>query len=153
MVTTQTAPAPVPAPVRASSTLWFAAVGAGAFEAALAVGQALSAGAPFSAIAGGLAFRLAVFAGAVFLAVCLRQGRNWARIALAVTLGVFGTASLVIEPIRWLLAGNSVTEFYASADVLTYVFTLSRVLHLAAVLGAMVLMFSSAANAYFRERR
>ncbi|MFD1933523.1 MULTISPECIES: hypothetical protein [Nonomuraea] len=152
MVTTLSALEPVPAPVRASATLWFAAVGAGAFEAALAVGQALSAGAPFSDLAGGLAFRLAVFAGAVFLAVCLRQGRPWARVALALTLGVFGTLSLVIEPIRWLLAGNSVVEFYASADAMTYVFTASRILHLAAVLGAMVLMFSSAANAYFRER-
>ncbi|MFE3453465.1 hypothetical protein ACFXJ8_31525 [Nonomuraea sp. NPDC059194] len=154
MVTVQTAsvPAPVPAPVRAAATLWFAAVGAGAFEAALAVGQAMSAGAPFSSLAGGLAVRLAVFAGAVFLAIRLRQGRNWARIALALTLGVFGTVSLVIEPVQWLLAGNSVTAFFASADLPTYAFTVSRVLHLAAVLGAMVLMFSSAANTHFRER-
>ncbi|MET9342611.1 hypothetical protein [Nonomuraea sp. NPDC003804] len=148
MPTTQT----LPASVKASSTLWFAAVGAGAFEAALAVGQALSAGTPFSALAGGLAFRLAVFAGAVALAASLRRGHNWARIALALTLGVFGTLSLVIEPVRWLLAGNSVADFYASAGPLTYVFTLSRVLHLAAVLGAMVLMFSTDANAYFRQR-
>ncbi|MGV9310499.1 hypothetical protein ACWDLG_44690, partial [Nonomuraea sp. NPDC003727] len=48
-----------------------------------------------STLAGGLAFRLAVFAGAVALAASLRRGHNWARIALALTLGVFGTLSLV----------------------------------------------------------
>lgn len=151
--TTPTTTRAVPDPVKAASVLWFAAVGAGAFEAALAVGQALSAGTPFSELAGGLAVRLAIFAAAVFLAVMLRQGRGWARIALAVSLGVFGTVSLVIEPIRWLLEGNSVVTFLTTADAMTLTFTVSRILHLAAVLGAMTLMFSPSANAYFRRKR
>ncbi|GAA2798919.1 hypothetical protein [Nonomuraea dietziae] len=151
--TTATTVTDVPDPVKAASALWFAAVGAGAFEAALAVGQALSAGTPFSELAGGLAVRLAIFAGRRLLAVVLRQGRGWARIALAVSLGVFGTVSLVIEPIQWLLAGNSVTTFLTTADAMTLTFTVSRILHLAAVLGAMTLMFSPSANAYFRRKR
>ncbi|GAA2404465.1 hypothetical protein [Nonomuraea africana] len=147
MTTTMT----VPDPVKAAATLWFAAVGAGAFEAALAASQLLSAGTSFSELAGGLAIRLAIFTAAVFLALRLRQGHNWARIALAVSLGVFGTVSLVIEPIQWLLAGNSAAAFLTSADALTLTFTASRILHLAAVLGAVTLMFSPTSNAYFRR--
>ncbi|GGQ20318.1 hypothetical protein [Streptosporangium pseudovulgare] len=118
----------------------------------LAKGSASLAG-----LAGGLGFRLAVFAAAIFLAVRLRQGRGWARVALALTLGIFGTLSLVIEPVRWLMEGNSIIEFFAGADAMTLAFTFSRVLHLVAVLGAMALMFSPGANAYFhgagRSRR
>jgi len=45
--------------------------------------------------AAGVAVRLLVFAGAVYLAARLRQGKNWARVALAVLLGGIGTLSLV----------------------------------------------------------
>jgi hypothetical protein len=43
----------------------------------------------------------------VLLALRLREGRNWARLTLAVGLGIFGTLSLVVEPVRWLLDGGS----------------------------------------------
>lgn len=142
----------IPHTVTAASTLWFTAVGAGAFEASLAVSTFNFAEINFAEIAGGLGLRLAIFAAAVFLAVRLRQGHNWARIALALTLGVFGTISLVIEPIQWMLAGNSVTQFLADADGMTLAFTASRIVHLNAVLGAMVLMFSKPSNAYFSKR-
>ncbi|MCG5215604.1 hypothetical protein [Streptosporangium sp. KLBMP 9127] len=144
----------VPASVRTASLLWFTAVGAGAFEATLAaVGMLAGGAASFADLAGGLGLRLAVFAVAIYLAMRLRQGRNWARIALALSLGIFGTLSLVIEPVQWLMDGNSIGEFFANADAMTLTFTVSRVVHLAAVLGAMVLMFGPAANAYFRGVR
>ncbi|MEV0169213.1 hypothetical protein [Nonomuraea fuscirosea] len=143
---------PVPPSVKTASSLWFTAVGAGVFEAALAVAGMLAEGsASLIGLAGGLGIRLAVFAAAIFMAVRLRQGRGWARIALALTLGVFGTLSLVIEPFQWLMDGNAIGEFFADADGMTLAFTLSRVLHLVAVWGAMVLMFNPASNAYFHS--
>lgn len=141
-----------PASVKTASALWFTAVGAGVFEAALAVSGMIAAGtASFASLAGGLGLRLTIFAAAIFLTVRLRQGRNWARVSLALSLGVFGTLSLVVEPIQWLLAGNSVVEFFGDADLMTLLFTLSRVVHLAAVLGAMSLMFSPVANPFFHR--
>ncbi|MEV4292165.1 hypothetical protein AB0K40_42230 [Nonomuraea bangladeshensis] len=143
-----------PASVKTASALWFIAVGAGVFEAALAVSGMIAAGtASFASLAGGLGLRLTIFAAAIFLAVRLSQGHNWARVSLALSLGVFGTLSLVIEPIQWLLAGNSVVEFFGDADLMTLLFTFSRVIHLAAVLGAMSMMFGPAANPFFRRLR
>ncbi|MEV0614518.1 hypothetical protein AB0I81_14415 [Nonomuraea sp. NPDC050404] len=145
--TTQTPP-PV---VHAAATLWLSAVAFGAFEAVLMVGRALYEGAPALDLLPGAGFRLAVFAGAVFLALRLKAGANWARWTLAGTLGVFGTISLVKEPIEWLLAGGSITEAMAGMDALGWAFTASRVLHVLAVLGALALMFQPRANAYFKS--
>ena len=58
-------------------------------------------------VAVGVTVRLLAFTGLVYLAARLRQGRNWARIALAVLYGVFGTLSLVIGPATWLAEGGS----------------------------------------------
>ncbi|MEV7808277.1 hypothetical protein AB0O28_35545 [Microbispora sp. NPDC088329] len=63
----------VPAPVKTASSLWFTAVGAGVFESALAVAGMLADGsASLTGLAGGLGFRLTVFAAAIFMAVRLR---------------------------------------------------------------------------------
>ncbi|NUP04091.1 MAG: hypothetical protein HOV97_34375 [Nonomuraea sp.] len=145
----KTQPPPV---VHAAALLWMFAVAAGAFEAALAIGRELYEGT--SGLAGllpGAGFRLAVFAGAVFLALRLRQGHNWARLTLAGALGVLGTLSLVMEPVQWLLDGGSIAGWAAGADATTWMFAISRVLHLTAVLGAVTLMFQPRANAYFRS--
>ncbi|WP_219464422.1 hypothetical protein [Nonomuraea rhizosphaerae] len=136
-----------PATVQAATTLWLVAVAAGVFETLLTVffaRQGMSAG----ELAAGVAVRLAVFCGAVFLALRLREGRDWARWTLAVTLGVFGTLSLVIGPIQWLLEGHPLS--LAGIDATGLLFGGSRVLHVLAVLGAVTLMFQPRANAYFR---
>ncbi|MFC4119127.1 hypothetical protein [Nonomuraea zeae] len=144
--------APDPPPVvHTAATLWLAAVAAGAFEAVLMVAGHLSGGTALVDLLPGVGFRLAVFAGAIFLALRLRRGQNWARWTLAGTLGVFGTLSLVIEPVQWLLGGGSIAEVVAGADPLWWVFATSRTLHVAAVLGALTLMFQPRANAYFRS--
>lgn len=137
----------IPAGVRAATTLWISAVAMGAFETILAVTQlpAFDAG-----TAVGLGVRVVIYAAAVFLALLLCRRQNWARAVLAVGLGVFGTISLVIEPVQWLLAGNSPGRFLAEASTMTLVAAGSRLVHLAAVLGAMVLMFGPPANAFFR---
>ena len=92
-----------PNPVHSAFVLWLVAVAAGVFETVLAVTDLVSTGAEAGSIIAGVAVRTAVFGAAIFLALRLRHGRNWARMGLA------------------------------------------------AVLGAMVLMFRPAANTYFRE--
>lgn len=145
----ETGPPPV---VRTAAMLWLFAVAAGAFEATLMVTGALADGAAFGELLPGIAFRLTVFTAAVLLALRMRAGANWARWTLAVTLGVFGTLSLVVEPVRWLLDGGSVAAALAEAGVVDLVFMGSRSLHLLAVLGAVTLMFQPRSNAYFRDR-
>ncbi|MEU5952875.1 hypothetical protein [Streptomyces sp. NPDC047525] len=144
-------PAPPPA-VRAAFALWITAVVAGFFETVLMVGRLISDGDTSAGeIAGGLLVRMTVFSAAVLVAVQLRRGRNWARLTLAVGLGVLGTLSLVVEPVRWL-ADHPLGDAFRDLDVVDVLFGASRVLHLSAVLAAMVLMFAPTANAWFRAR-
>ena len=103
-------------------------------------------------VAVGVSVRLLAFTGLVYLAVRLRQGRNWARIALAVLYGGFGTLSLVIGPVTWLAEGGSLADAMAAA-VGSLLFAASRLVHLAAIIAALILMFHPAANAYIREPR
>ncbi|WKD31727.1 hypothetical protein [Streptomyces xanthophaeus] len=139
-------PGPPPAAVRAAFALWVTAVAAGAFETALMVGRA-----PADGIGAGLAVRLAVFTAAVLVALRMRRGAGWARISLAIGLGILGTASLLVGPLGYLLDGGSLSAALAHADALEWVFRVSRTVHLAAVLTAVVLMFRPAANRYFRR--
>ncbi|MGR6914096.1 hypothetical protein ACU635_07585 [[Actinomadura] parvosata] len=141
----------VPPVVHTAAMLWLAAVAFGAFEAVLMIGKLLHEGTPVLDLLPQAGFRLAVFAGAIFLALKLKGGANWARWTLAGTLGVFGTLSLVMEPIQYLLAGGSITGAMAGADAMTWAFAASRALHVLAVLGGVALMFQPRANAYFRS--
>ncbi|TDC07227.1 hypothetical protein E1267_14100 [Nonomuraea longispora] len=145
MTTLTSSPPPV---VRFAAIAWLTAVAAGAFETVLAVGGMLADGtATAGALISGVGLRLAVFAVAIFLTLRLRAGRNWARMAIAVMLGVFGLLSMVIEPIKDLLAGTPLGPL----DGLDLLFAGSRVVHVLAVLTAMALMFLPQANAYFRK--
>jgi hypothetical protein len=144
--------APVPPIVRTSAILWIGAVAAGAFETVLAViGMFSDGSATAGALISGVGLRLVVFGTAIFLALRLRQGRNWARWALAVLLGVFGLLSMVVEPVQWLLAGHSIVEAVSGAHAMDLLFGGSRLAHVLAVLAAMVLMFQPKANGYFRS--
>jgi hypothetical protein len=141
----------IPKQLQASFRLWLVAVAAGVFETVLVVVDATSGEVGSAAeVAVGVAVRLLVFAGAVYLAVQLRQGRNWARVALAVLLGGIGTLSLVIGPVTWLTEGGSFADALAAADLGSVLFAASRVVHLGAVIAALLLMFHPAANAYVR---
>jgi hypothetical protein len=138
-----------PGEVRASALLWLVAVAAGVFETGLVV---LFGGHPFTGdIIAGALLRLVVFALVGVFIAYLRRGRDWARWCLAVGLGVFGTLSLVIGPIEWLAAGNSLPAAIEHTTLYSGLFAASRIGHTAAVLGALVLMFRPAANAYFRR--
>jgi hypothetical protein len=143
-----------PRQLRDSFWLWLIAVAAGLFETTLVVIDA-TAGEVASAaeVAVGVTVRLLAFTGLVYLAVRLRQGKNWARIALAVLYGGFGTVSLVIGPVTWLAEGGSLVDAMATANVGSLLFAASRLVHLAAIIAALILMFHPAGNAYIRETR
>ncbi|MFJ2768782.1 hypothetical protein [Streptomyces sp. NPDC087300] len=143
---------PAPTAVRAAFALWLTAVAAGVFETVLAVAGAAADGSA-DGIAFGLALRLAVFSAAVLVAVRMRRGAGWARLALTGGLGVLGTLSLVIGPVQWLADGHALADVFRDLDVLDVLFGASRVLHLAAVLTAVAFMFRPAANAWFRAAR
>ncbi|MFE7511537.1 hypothetical protein ACFU8I_09980 [Streptomyces sp. NPDC057540] len=143
-----------PAAVRGAFASWVTAVAAGAFETVLAVAEMVGDGSGSTAeIALGLAVRLPVFTAALLIASQMRRGRHWARMTLALGLGVAGTASMVVQPIQALAGGRSLTAAFGEAGAMDLAFGASRALHVAAVLGAVALMFRPAANAYFRARR
>lgn len=99
----------------------------------------------------GLAVRLSIYAVVLAVALRMRAGRNWARLALAVGLGIFGTLSLVIEPVSWLVDGNSLGAAVSGAGMAEVLVTACRILHLLCVWVAVPLMFSPGANKYFRQ--
>jgi hypothetical protein len=143
-----TGPQPgVPREVQASFLLWLIAVGAGVVETVIRVIGSL-AGGPDSS---GLLVRVIVYTVAVYVIAQMRLGKRWARITLAVLLGGIGTLSLVIDPISWLTAGNSLGEVFEQADLLFVFVAPIRVVHLAAVIAALILMFLPTANCYFRR--
>jgi hypothetical protein len=151
----------VPREVQASFLLWITAVVAGVVETIIRVidallmglasgsgGEADLTGAIFSVI-----IRVIVYTLVVYIIVQMRLGKRWARLTLAVLLGVIGTLSLVIDPILWLARGNSLREVFTGADLLFILIAPIRVVHLAAVIAALVFMFLPAANHYFRSAK
>ena len=144
-----------PREVRASFALWLAAIAAAVFETILVIIEVLSGHSVLSAgsVIVGVGMRLLIFSAVVYAASRMLGGRNWARITLAVGLGVIGALSIVIGPVSWLAAGHSVGEFLAGANPMVLLFASSRVLHLIAVFAALALMFRPAANDYFRTAR
>jgi hypothetical protein len=143
-----------PTQLRASFWLWLTAVAAGLFETTLVVVEA-TAGEVGTAdrVAVGVSIRLLAFTGLVYLAAQLRQGNTWARIALTVLYGGFGTLSLVIGPATWLAEGGSLADAIAAVDFGTVLFTASRLVHVGAIIAALILMFHPAANAYIQVTR
>ena len=135
-----------PVSVRAAAGLWIAAVALGAVETVIVVGSSQAGDAPLA----GVVFRCVVYAAAVLTAVRMRAGRRWARVALALVLGIVGTLSLVIEPVSWLVDGNSLSATLDDADAAWWAIAGSRALHVGAVWAAVPLMFTSSANRYFR---
>ena len=141
----------IPNRLQASYWLWLAAVAAGLVETALVVVDATDGDVgSANQVAVGVAVRLLVFTGAVYLAGQLRLGKNWARVTLAVGLGGIGTLSLVIGPLTWLAERGSPAEAMTAADLGSVLFAASRAVHLGAVIAALILMFHPAANAYIR---
>jgi hypothetical protein len=154
-------PPGVPKEVQASFLLWLSAVAAGVLETiiriidALLVGWASGSGGEADLISAisNVVIRVIVYTLVVYIVTRMRLGKRWARITLAVLLGVIGTLSLVIDPISWLAGGNSLSEVFTEANLLFFLIAPIRTIHLAAVIAALVLMFLPAANTYFRVAR
>jgi len=60
---------------------------------------------------------------------------------------------VVIGPITWLAEGGSLADAIAAADLGSVLFAASRLVHLGAIIAAMILMFHPAANVYIRATR
>ena len=131
--------------------MWIVAVAAGVYETGLAIAQGYTESAITTGeLLANLTVRGIVFGLAIFLAQSMRNGSNGARWGLTVLLGVFGLGSLLIGPAEWLLAGNTTADLDLSA--LEWVFASSRVVHVCAVVAAVVLMFLPSANRWFGQR-
>jgi hypothetical protein len=140
-----------PQEIKTSAMLWLIAVAAGVFETGLTVLDAMSVGPGLSgAMLGGVLFRLAIFGTVGALLADLRLGRHRSRMTLALLAGGAGTLSLVIGPAQWLAAGHSPMEAVRAIDLISTLVAGSQVANLSAAIGATVLMFRPAANAYFR---
>jgi hypothetical protein len=97
-----------------------------------------------------LSIRAVVYVLVTLLIVRLRKGERWVRLALTVLLGVVGMASLLAEPISWLIGGGVPAIFLAAADGPTLAVVALRAIHVVAVVGGLVLMYSPSANRFFR---
>lgn len=138
------------APVRAAFTMWNVAIGAGVVETILMIVEHNVTGSDLI-VPLGIRTLVTVFFG--YLAWRMLAGSNGARIALAVLLGIGGLASLVVEPVGWLLTGGSVPGAVAAADAMALTFASVRIVHILAVLCGVGLMFTPAAGAWFRSFR
>jgi uncharacterized membrane protein len=138
-------PGPSPRSVRWSVWCWLAAVACGALEALL---NAVTN--PDYDAAVQLSIRAAVYVLVTLLIVRLRQGERWVRLALTVLLGVVGMASLLAEPISWLIGGGVPATFLAAADGPTLAVVALRGVHVVAVVCALSLMYNPTANRFFK---
>ena len=124
------------------------AVAAGAVEAILRTAIALERpDADVGALALGLAVRAAIYAAVVGIAVLMHRGRRWARTTLTVGLGTVGLASLTIEPMAAVLSSNP--GLFDGITLDSVLLALVRVLHIFAVVAALISMYRPDARRYF----
>ena len=114
---------------RLAVTALFTALAAGVVEMAARL-------MPFDDLAdnaGAVVIRLTIYALIAVVIVRFARGREWARLLLLVGLGVVGTASLLVEPVMWLLNDADFGVYFGALDGPGTVILVSRVVHLAAV--------------------
>jgi uncharacterized membrane protein len=139
------APGPLPQSVRWSVWCWLAAVACGVLEALL---NAVTN--PDYDVAVQLSIRAVVYVLVTLLILRLRKGERRVRLALTVLLGVVGMASLLAEPISWLIGGGVPATFLAAADAPTLAVVALRGVHVVAVVTALSLVYGRSANRFFR---
>ena len=143
----------VEAPITAhwATQLWLVAVAAGVVETVVQVVHALGDGTSLSSLAGQIAVRAVIY-GALFVVIdrYFRRGVQWARYLLAGLLGTVGVASLVSEPIGWLINNGDLTTVDWSPTSLA-IATL-RCVHLTAVLTALALTLHPQNARWFRSK-
>lgn len=139
----------VPNDLRRAAVLWVIAVAAGGLESLLAVVRAVNAGALGPNMWVGMAVRLVVYVLAVVLIMSLWHGRRWARAALTVLLSIIGLASLIGPAAVAVVSGQTVAQAFGGGGTWGWTFFAVRLMHIACVVGATVLMFTRSANRYF----
>lgn len=133
--------------------LWLWAVALGIFETVLELGRTASSDGDLVGMVPLLLIRIVVFSLAIFVAIQMRGGKGWARLALAISLGVFGVLSMIVHPIQRLLEGAEIYTVIQQSEVIDLLFGASRTVHITAVVFAVVLMFVPASHSYFRSQK
>ncbi|MFB9660749.1 hypothetical protein ACFQS3_16660 [Glycomyces mayteni] len=140
-----------PQSVTNAALLWTTAVVAGVIEAVFVVSQTAQDTGLDSGVWTAVAVRGLIYLAVMALIVVFATGRRWARWALAGLLSVIGLASLVVEPAQQLMDGAPFLEAFGGDGRLMMGIFVARMLHVAAVLTATIVMFSPSANAYFKK--
>ncbi|MGW1743095.1 hypothetical protein ACWCPQ_30300 [Nocardia sp. NPDC001965] len=104
--------------------------------------------ADIGSLAGGWLVRAVVYLVVLGTARRMSRGDRWARALLTAGIGVIGTASLVVEPIRMFAASG--TQLFADLGATTVLVAITRIGHLGAVFVAIPAMYTPAARAWFR---
>jgi hypothetical protein len=140
-----------PLAVRGATTLWLAAVGAGVAESVLGVVGAIADGSPVVGLLVQIAFRVIVYGG-LFVVIdrYFRHGVGWSRWLLTVLLGTVGIATLVVGPISWFLRDGDFGALDWSGSFIA--FGAIRLVHITAVVTAILLSFQPDANRWFSRR-
>ncbi|NKY56001.1 hypothetical protein [Nocardia flavorosea] len=124
-----------------------AAVGFGVAETAVhSVGQFGQSTELGSLIAGWL-IRTGIYVVVLVAAWRMLRGDRWARLMLALGIGVLGTASLLVEPLTALLAADG--DLLPDTTVENALVAITRVGHICAVLIAIPAMYTPEARAWF----
>jgi hypothetical protein len=132
--------------IQLATLCWVTAASAGAVETVNHSVRALLAGADAGTTVAGFAVQAVAFSGVLAVAGQLWNGRNWARLVLAVLVGGVSTATLVDGPMSWVLSGAPWPDLDPTVVSLAAI----RALHITAVWAAVLLTLSPAAGAYVR---
>jgi hypothetical protein len=125
-----------------------AAVGCGIAETAVRSALMLGEDAEIGALIGGWLLRTGIYLVVLGIAWRMLQGERWARNLLTVGIGVLGTTSLVVEPVRMLATTG--TGVFTEMNTATILLALTRAGHIWAVLIAIPAMHTPSARAWFR---
>lgn len=128
-------------------------VAVGALLTALAAGlvEMIAQFWPLDHLADSLAavtIRLLIYAAVLVAVALFARGRNGARLALLLGLGGLGLLSLLIDPVTWMLTDPDLGAFLAVMDARLAVITGSRIVHIAAVVIAVVAMTQPSTRRY-----
>lgn len=127
-----------------STALWLGAILAGIVESLVRLAGPLPPTTAELLTRGGVYLALAV------LVLGLPSGRAGVRWTVLLVLGVLGTLSLVVEPVRALLDGASVAGFLTAASGPELLAAALRALHVVEVAAAAALLFHPVARRFFR---
>ncbi|MFI2335678.1 hypothetical protein ACH474_20005 [Nocardia rhamnosiphila] len=137
-----------PAAVTTAFVALVAAVGCGIAETAVRGARLPDDVTDIGALTAGWLPRTAIYLVVLGIAWRMLRGERWARNLLTVGIGVVGTASLVVEPVRMLAAEGA--GVFTDMGTGTVFLALTRAGHICAVFVAIPAMYTPSARAWFR---